>query len=203
MERKKLNSTGSSKLSGTADNKMNQKALQKPFLVSGRWDMNPGTVQSSAMVVPTQEITEVVVCLGNSISFAYEWGTKHGHHLHWLDGKWPSWPVSSLTPHSFPPQTFYYLPTEKIKNRKYSFITVPWTKILQIPCKAFIIINIQIIPPCLQQLFMKISSCFHSEWVYDWNYVIKSAKIYALGRLNAIRLSKTFEFWISTQKHCS
>lgn len=95
---------------------------------------------------------------------------------------------------------FITYPTKKLsKNRKSSFITVPMN---QNTSKAFIIINIQMIPP-LQQLFIKISSHFHSEWTYYCNHVIKNAKICALGRLKAFRLYKTFQFWFITQKHCS
>lgn len=155
------------------------------------------------MAVPIQEITEVVVCLRNCDSFVHEWGTKHGYHLHWMDSNLPDlstvWPfIAFLLKH------FIIYPTKKLgKNRKSSFVTVPCTKILQIiPCKAFIIIKIQLIPR-LQQLFIKISSHIHSEWMYYWNYAIKSAKICVLGRPKAFRLYKTFQFWFSTQKHCS
>lgn len=167
-ESETLNSTGSSNVKiASYLEQLTTKRIKKLFR-SLSWCQAGETwtqerVQSSARAVPTQEITDAVVRLGNCISFVHEWSTKHGHHLHCLDGHWPSWLVNRLTLHSFPSQTFYYLsyqkkpkktptnqkppPPQKTPHRKRSFITAPWTKILQIRCKVFIIFNIQMIPP--------------------------------------------------------
>lgn len=139
---------GSSKLSRRADGKKDHKALRKPplvCLVSGRWDLRPGRVYSSAMAVPTWDTTEVVICLRNCPDFNREWDTAHSERLCRLHGQQPAWSVNSLlvTSYLFLPITWIFT-LQKIKHRKYQVLQCfPWTEILEIPCETFAIISTQ------------------------------------------------------------
>lgn len=145
----KLNSMDSSKLSGRADNKKNKKSSSEAFLGVRQVRHEPRNgFRAQPQLFPQRRSQRLLSALGTATALFLRGAQSVASTCTgWMGSDPPD--LSAVRPFiAFLLKHFIiYLHIKLSKNRKYSFITIPWTRILQMPCKAFIIFNIQTIPP--------------------------------------------------------
>lgn len=120
----------------------------------------------------------------------------------WMGSNMPDLSTACLSPCTFSCQLFEHSLYKILSTGNLRFYNASHgPKYLKYPVKYLSLLVLKGFFP--QQLFKRTSSDFKSEWIYYWNYALKSAKIYVLVRLKTSMSYKTFQFWFSTQTHCS